>query len=71
MCKFTNPLTLFCFLVKFIILFFLGVLTIGILNRHILQVRYKQHLSDNARCFEASRFSIAKVWYAYLIVFQF
>ena len=37
MCKFTNAWTLFCFLVKCIILVFLGVLTIGIQSSYILQ----------------------------------
>jgi len=29
-------------------------------------VRYEPHLSDKARSSEASRFSITKIWYAYL-----
>jgi len=39
--KFSNALKLFCFLIKCIILVFLGVLTEGIQNSYILQVRYK------------------------------
>jgi len=65
MCKFTNAYTLFCFLVQCIILVFLGVLTAGIQNSYMLQLRYEQHLSDKALCSEASRFSITKIWYAY------
>ena len=34
-------------------------------SSYILQVRYKPHLSDKARCSEASRFSVTKIWYAY------
>jgi len=58
--------SLFCFLIKCIILVFLGVLTIGIQiqNSYILQEGYEPHLSDKARCSEASRFSNAKIWYA-------
>jgi len=52
-------------LVKCIILVFLGVLTIGIEYRCILQVGYQPHLSDKSRCSEASRFSITKIWYSY------
>ena len=33
--------------------------------KYIHQVRYEPHLSDKARCSEASRFSITKIWYAY------
>jgi len=55
---------LFCFLVKSIILVFLGVLTIGIQNSYILQEKYETHLSDKARCSETSRFSVTKTWYA-------
>jgi len=29
-------------------------------------IRYEPHLSDKARSSEASRFSITKIWYAYL-----
>jgi len=32
----------------------------------ILQVRYEPHWSDKVRCSEASRFSITKIWYAYI-----
>jgi len=64
MCKFTNVWTLLCFEVKCIILVLLGVLTIGIQNSYILQIRYEPHLSDMARCSEASRFSNTKIWYA-------
>jgi len=45
------------------ILVFVGVLTIGIRNNYILQVRHESHLSDEA-CSEAFRFSIIKIWYA-------
>jgi len=31
-------------------------------------VRYEPHLSDKARCSEASRFSITKIWYAYVLL---
>jgi len=34
----------------------------GIQNSYILQVRYEPRLSDKGRCFEASRFSITKIW---------
>jgi len=64
-------------MVKCIMLVFLGVLNIGIENSYIPQVRYKPHLiylinhiwfrlSDEARCSEASWFSVTKIWYAYL-----
>jgi len=56
--------TLFCYLVKCIILAFVGVLTIGIENSYILRVTYEPHLSDEARCSETPRFSITKIWYA-------
>ena len=56
---------LICFLAKCIILVFLGVLTTGIQNSFILQVRCEPHtLSVTALCSEASRFSITKIWYA-------
>jgi len=35
-------------------------------SSYILQVRYKPHLSDKARCSEASRFSVTKIWYVNL-----
>ena len=58
---------MFCFLAKCIILVFIGVLTIGIQNSFMLQVRYEPHnLSVKALCSEASRFSITEIWYAYL-----
>jgi len=57
-------LKFFCFLTKCIIVVFLGVLTIEIQNSYILQQRYEPHLSDKARCSEASRFSITKMRYA-------
>jgi len=41
---------------------------LGIQNSYILQARYESRLSDKARCSEASRFSIIKIWYAYLIL---
>jgi len=31
-------------------------------KKYMLQVRYELHLSDKARCYEASRFSITKIW---------
>jgi len=40
------------------------MLTIGIENSYILQVRHQPHLSDKPRCSEASRFSATKIWYA-------
>jgi len=52
------------FLVKCIILLFLDIFTVGIQDSYIRQVRYGPHLSDKARCSEASRFSITKIWYA-------
>jgi len=66
MCKFINASTLLCFLTKCIILEFLSVFTIGIQNSYILQVRYELHLSDKARCPKAPRFSLTKMWYAYV-----
>jgi len=57
-------LNIACFLAKGLILVFVGVLTIGIQNSCILQVRYVPHISDKVRCSEASRFSITKTWYA-------
>jgi len=51
------------FLVKCIILLFLDIFTVGIQDSYIRQVRYDPHLSDKARCSEASRFSITKIWY--------
>jgi len=51
------------FLAKCLILVVLGVLSIGIQNSYVLQVRYEPHLSDNARCPEASLFSIRKIRY--------
>jgi len=36
--------------------------------RPTCSVRYEPHLSDKARSSEASRFSITKIWYAYLII---
>jgi len=62
MCKFINASTLFCFLVKRIILVYLGIFTIRIQNSYILQVRYEPYLSDKARCSETSRFLIIKIW---------
>jgi len=50
--------------VKCIILVFVDASTIGIGNSYIPQVRYEPHISDKARCSEASRFSITKIWYA-------
>jgi len=64
MCKFTNVWTLFCIVVKRIILVFLGVRTTGIQNTYILQVRYEPHLSDKAPCSDASHFSNTKIWHA-------
>jgi len=58
----------FYFVVKCNILVFLGVLTIGIQNSYILQVRYEPHLSDNVRCSEVSRFSITKLRRAYTYI---
>jgi len=56
-----------CFVsyLKRIILVFVGVLTLGIQNGYIRKVSYEPHLSDKARCSEASRFSITKIRYAY------
>jgi len=51
----------FRFVAKCNILVFLGVLTIGIQNNYIQQVRYEPQLSDNVRCSEVSRFSITKL----------
>jgi len=57
-------MSIFCSLVKCIILVFLGVLTIGIQNGCMLQISYESHLCDKVRGSEASRFSIIKIWYA-------
>jgi len=56
-----------CFVsyLKRIILVFVGVLTLGIQNGYIRKVSYEPHLSDKARCSEASRFLITKIRYAY------
>jgi len=66
MCKFTNAQTLFCFLLKCVILVFLGVLTIEIQNSYIIldvRIRYEPHFFDKARFSEASWFLITKIWY--------
>ena len=63
MCKFTNAGT-FCFLLKCIILVFVGDLTIRIQNSYIRQVRYETQLFNKARCSEASWFSVTKICYA-------
>jgi len=34
------------------------------------QVRYESHLSDKARCSEASQFSVTEIWYLLLKCFQ-
>jgi len=62
-------LNIACFLVKCIILVFVGVIAIGIQNSCILQVRYVPHIYDKIHCSEVSQFSITKIWYAYLICF--
>jgi len=54
-CKFINASTLFCFLVKCIVLVFLGVFATGIQNSY--QVRYEPRLSDKARCSSVPVFS--------------
>jgi len=55
---------LLCFLVKCIVIVFLGASITGIQNDYTCSVRYEPRLSDKARSSEASRFSITKIWYA-------
>ena len=49
MCKITNAYRLSCFLAQCIILVFRGVLAVGMQNSYMLQLRYEQHLVDEAR----------------------
>ena len=61
--------TLFCFLVKCIILVFLGVLTIGIENSYSTYFKYDMnHIYVIKARSEASRFSVTKILYAYASV---
>ena len=59
-CKTTNAWALFCFLENRIILLFL----VSQLQGSKIAT-CQPHLSDRVRCFEASRFSTTKIWYAY------